>query len=69
MVDDKMIARINELAHKSKEPEGLTDEEKVEQAELRKAYIAAFRASTQSAIDSILIRNPDGSVTPLKKKK
>ena len=31
---DKMIARINELAHKSKK-EGLTEEEAMEQTELR----------------------------------
>lgn len=69
MIDDKTIERINFLAKKSKSAEGLTDEEKVEQAVLRKEYIAAFRASTQAAIDSIRIKNPDGSIVPLKKKK
>lgn len=34
---DKMIARINELAHKSKK-EGLTEEEAMEQTELRGVY-------------------------------
>ena len=34
MINEKIIARINELYHKSK-AEGLTEEEKLEQAELR----------------------------------
>ena len=38
---DKMIARINELARKSK-AEGLTEEEALEQTELRGKYIANF---------------------------
>ena len=41
---DKMIARINELAHKSKK-EGLTEEEAMEQTELRGKYIANFRTN------------------------
>ena len=32
MMTDEKIKRINELAHKSKTPEGLTEEEKKEQA-------------------------------------
>lgn len=39
------IDRINELGRKSKTPEGLTPEEKEEQARLRTAYLAWFRAS------------------------
>ena len=44
-MDDKMIARINELARKQKK-EGLTPEEREEQKELRAAYIKAFRESS-----------------------
>ncbi|MBP5288777.1 MAG: DUF896 domain-containing protein [Clostridia bacterium] len=62
------IDRINALAHKAKTPEGLTALEKAEQARLRKEYIAAFRASTEAALSRIEIQNPDGTVTPLKKK-
>ena len=36
---DEMIQRINELYHKS-QAEGLTAEEKEEQARLRSAYVA-----------------------------
>ena len=38
MTMDEKIARINALAHKAK-AEGLTDEEKEEQAQLRRDYI------------------------------
>lgn len=54
MVNDEMIKRINELAHKMK-AEGLTDEEKVEQAELRQKYVDAFKTSLRAQLDSIEI--------------
>ena len=61
------IARINQLYKKSKE-EGLTEEEKKEQALLRKEYIEDFRRSTMAQLERIDIQNPDGSVEPLVKK-
>lgn len=64
MTEEK-IARINQLYHKSKE-EGLTAEEKVEQANLRKEYIAAIRADLQSTLNNVSVLNPDGTVTDLK---
>lgn len=39
------IDRINELYRKSKTPEGLSEEEKEEQAKLRRAYIDSVKAS------------------------
>ena len=42
-MDKEKIDRINYLAHKSKTPEGLTEEEKAEQATLRKEYLAEWR--------------------------
>ena len=68
MITKAQIDRINALAHKAKTPEGLTPLEKAEQARLRKAYIAAFRASTEAALSRIEIKNPDGTISPLKKK-
>ena len=61
MVDENTIARINELAHKSK-AQGLTEAEKEEQAALRQAYIAAVRANVRSQLERIDIVNPDGSI-------
>lgn len=66
MTDEK-IARINELYHKSKS-DGLTPDEKIEQAKLRQEYIQAIRADLQSTLDNVSVLNPDGTVTELKKK-
>lgn len=49
---DQEIQRINELAHKAK-TQGLTQEEKEEQAKLRRAYIDAMKASLKSQLDNI----------------
>lgn len=61
MIDDKMIARINELAAKSRTDEGLTEAEKEEQANLRREYIEAYRASLRSALENTVVVRPDGS--------
>lgn len=62
------IDRINELARKAKTPEGLTDEEKVEQTSLRRAYINSVVGDLKNQLDSTKIQNPDGTVIPLTKK-
>ncbi len=67
MVTDAMIQRINELYHKSK-AEGLTEAEKLEQADLRKQYIDAVRASMRANLNNISIVEKDGSITDLGKK-
>ena len=64
---DERIARINELYHKS-QAEGLTDEEKTEQAKLRAEYIANVRGNLRAQLDNISIQNPDGTVTDLGEK-
>lgn len=61
------IARINELYHKSK-AEGLTEEEKKEQAALRSEYIASVRANLRGQLNNIDIQEKDGSVTNLGEK-
>ncbi len=61
------IERINELARKSKTPEGLTDIEKKEQAELRQEYILEIRASFGAMLDNTVIQYPDGTKKSLKK--
>jgi uncharacterized protein YnzC (UPF0291/DUF896 family) len=67
MITDADIARINALYHKMKK-EGLTPEEKEEQARLRGAYIASVRENMRSQLNNIDIQNPDGTITPLEKK-
>lgn len=64
-ITEEDIARINELYHKSQTPEGLNEEEKQEQAELRKAYISAIRRNMRGSLDSVDIINRDGTVTNL----
>ena len=61
MVTQEQIDRINELARKSRTPEGLTDEEKAEQAKLRKAYVDAMRESLIGQLDHTVVVYPDGS--------
>ena len=63
-----MIARINELAHKQKSPEGLTPEEKAEQAKLRRQYIDSIKANVKAQLNNIDIVEKDGSITNLGEK-
>ena len=67
MVTQDTINRFNELQHKSK-AEGLTPEEAKEQIELRKEYVAAFRNNLRGTLDTIKIKNPDGSIIDVKKR-
>ena len=62
-MDSSKIDRINELYHKSQSV-GLTEEEKTEQAALKKEYLAAIRAN----LKNISIKEKDGSITDLGKK-
>lgn len=66
-MDQRRIDRINELYHKSQSV-GLTEEEKKEQADLRRAYIEAIRASLRGTLNSVSIVEQDGSITDLGKK-
>lgn len=64
---EERIARINELYHKSK-AEGLTEEERREQARLRSEYIANIRAGLRSQLNNISVEQEDGSVVNLGEK-
>ncbi len=61
------LDRINELYNKSKTV-GLTEEEKIEQQNQRKAYMESFRTNLRGSLDNIKIQNPDGTIVELKKK-
>lgn len=66
-MNQEKIDRINTLYHKS-QAVGLTEEEKQEQAALRKEYIAAIRKNMRSSLNQISIQEKDGSITDLGKK-
>lgn len=65
-LEDK-IKRINELYHKS-QAEGLTEEERKEQAVLRSEYVANVRANLRGQLNSISIEREDGSLENLGEK-
>lgn len=66
-MDNTKLARINELARKSK-AEGLTSAERQEQALLRSEYLEAVRRNLKGQLDNIDIVNKDGRVENLGKK-
>ena len=57
MMDDKKIARINELAHKSKA-----------QQLLRQEFLAAIRENVRSQLNNIDILEHDGKIVNLGEK-
>lgn len=66
-MNETKIARINELARKSK-AEGLTEEEKKEQQLLRQEFLANVRRNLKSQLDNIDIEEPDGTIINLGEK-
>ena len=66
MTDEK-IARINELARKSRS-QGLTEDEKVEQKKLREEYVQAFRGSLDRTLETITDVDKDGKSKKLERK-
>lgn len=66
-MDEKKIARINELYRKSK-AEGLTEDELKEQQLLRREYIDSFKQNLRNQLDNISIVEADGSITDLGEK-
>lgn len=68
MITQEQLDRINALAQKSRTPEGLTPDEKEEQATLRQAYVAAIKASLTAQLDNTYIVEPDGTKHRLPRK-
>ena len=58
-MEKEKLERINALARKSR-AEGLSDEEKKEQAALREEYILEFRASMTGILDNTYIQRESG---------
>ena len=61
------IQRINELSRKSK-AEGLTEEEKKEQAVLRREFVESFRSNLKAQLDNIDIQEKDGKKSKLERR-
>ena len=66
-MDSKMIDRIHTLHHKAQSV-GLTEEEKIEQAKLRKEYIATIKMNLRNQLDNIDIKEADGTIVNLGEK-
>ena len=67
MMADEKINRINELYRKS-QAEGLTEDEKKEQAILRKEFVASVKSNLRSQLNNIDMVNEDGSIENLGEK-
>lgn len=63
-MEKEKIDRINELAKK----EVLTEEEKLEQKELRKEYIEEYKNNLRAQLDNTYIVDENGNKEKLKKK-
>ncbi len=67
MIDQKLIARINELAKISKE-RPLSSEEVKEQVELRREYLKQFKEGFKQTLDNVKVVDEKGNEVILKKK-
>ncbi len=67
-MEQKKLDRINELYHKSKTPEGLTEEELYEQAELRREYIDSYKRSLIGELENTYIVDAAGNKRKVERK-
>ena len=66
-MEQSKIDRINFLARKSK-TEGLSEEEKAEQAVLRREFIDSYKRSLEIQLNNTTILYPDGSKKKVQKR-
>ena len=66
-MEQRKIDRINFLAKKSRTPEGLTEEERQDQAALRREYIDSFKRSLCMQLDNTYIVDEKGNKRKLTK--
>ncbi len=59
MTMEEKIARINALARKAK-ADGLSDDERAEQAQLRRDYIDSVKANLKAQLDSMYVLDETG---------
>lgn len=67
-MEQSKIDRINELAQKSRTEEGLTAEERQEQALLRSEYIQAIRSNLEAQLNNTYLVDEQGNETKVRKK-
>ena len=67
MTLEETIQRINELYHKSQK-EGLSEEEKQEQKQLRQVYIDSVNNNLRGQLENMEIERPDGTIEKVTKK-
>lgn len=67
MITQQQIKRINELAKKSKQL-GLSEDEKQEQAQLRRLYIDSMKQSLTSQLDNTYIVDSRGNKMKVRRK-
>lgn len=68
MIDEKLIARINELSQKKKSGT-LTDAESILLNELRQEYLRQFRSGFKQTLDHVKVIDENGNdITPRKGK-
>ena len=66
-MEHEKVLRISELTRISRERE-LTEAEQAERATLRQQYLSEFRQSVQQTLENTSIREPDGTVRPIRKR-
>lgn len=67
-MQQNQIERINQLARKSRTPQGLTPAEQAEQAALRREYIDSMKSSLRAQLGQIEVLDENGVRRPLQKK-
>ena len=67
MTLEETIQRINELYHKSQK-EGLSEEEKQEQKQIRQVYIDSVKNNLRGQLENMEIERPDGTIEKVTKK-
>lgn len=67
-MEQSKIDRINELARKSRTEEGLTAEERQEQALLRSEYIQTIRSNLEAQLNNTYLVDEQGKKTKVRKK-
>lgn len=64
-MERRNIERINQLTQLSRQRE-LTAAEQEERAQLRTAYLKAFRAQMRGQLENTVVEYPDGSRVPFR---